>query len=191
MSKRDEKIKSALDIALQKASKLGNLSAEEKQSIRNEELKGIGEALGKRYLHGLALRDLELELNSHRDEAHPLVAHYLLAFLTDAIEMSDPAGAERMLDALRHFSSDQENMGNIKSLFQEYKSAIEQAWQRNQDTLAAAKIKELKLKGISGSAIVPCVETSSQWLEIRRQLDSYYQEHLAQIKATFKQKLPL
>lgn len=187
MSGGDEKVKSALDIALEKAQKLGSLSAEEKQRLKEEELRAVGEALGKRYLDGLPFRDVAIELKRYKDEDRHVVARYLLSFLWSMVDISDIETAESALAAIQYFSGDSDAVEGIRNLFREYQRAKEEAWRENQSALEAAKRNQLRLKGISGSAVDPGVETCPEWLEIQRRLDSHYRERLEQLKAPLKQ----
>ncbi len=42
--------------------------------------------------------------------------------------------------------------------------------------------KELKLRGISGSAVEPAIETSPEWLETRQRLDATYRKRFEETK---------
>ncbi|GAG17827.1 unnamed protein product, partial [marine sediment metagenome] len=106
MSGENEKIKSALEIALEKAQKLGALSEEERRRLRDEELVAAGEALAKRYLNGLPLRDIEIELGRRGGDDRRIISRNLLSRLVDKIDMEHIAGGERILAAIQHLSGD-------------------------------------------------------------------------------------
>ena len=186
MSSDDGKIKSALDIALEKAQKLGSLSAEEKQRARDEELVTAADALARRYLNGLPLSDIEEELAKHNEKERQIISRYLLSHFLDEIDLEHTERAENMLAAIEHIHGDSAVAQSIRDLLQEYQTATDKAWQENYDSLATARIDELKLKGISGSAIEPAIEASPAWLEIIHRLDSHYQERLAKIRLKYK-----
>ena len=187
MTGGDEKVKSALDIALEKAQRLGSFSAEERQRLKEEEFGAVGEALGKRYLDGLPLRDVEIELKRYKDEDRHVVARYLLSFLRSMVDISDIKMSESALTAIQYLFGDSDAVEGIRNLFREYQRTKEEAWRENRNTLEAAKRNQLTLKGISGSAVDPGVETCSEWLEIQRRLDSHYRERLEKLKAPLKQ----
>jgi len=186
MSGGNDEIKSALDIALEKAQKLGALSAEEKQRLREGELVEAAEALAKRYLGGLPLRDVEAELEVRGEWDRKIVISYMLSSLVETVDIKLDGGSERVLAAIEHFSGDQDAVRSIRELLHEYQGAVEKARQENWGALESAMRKELELKGISGSAVVPAVETSSGWLQIQHRLDSHYQERLDELKAPWK-----
>jgi hypothetical protein len=181
MSGDDKELKSAFDIAMERAQKLGDMSVLEKQRSREEEFRAIGEALGKRYLDGLPIRDVEIELRRY-EENRQIVIRYLLSFLLDALALGNSEGAENILAAVQHYSGDSGAVERIRNLFNEYQKAIEQAWEEKRIKLGAAQRKELKLRGISGSAVEPATEASPEWLEIRQRLDASYQKRFEEAK---------
>lgn len=181
MSGDGKELKSAFDIAMERAQKLGDMSAQERQRSREEEFRAIGEALGKRYLDGLPLRDVEIELGRH-EENRQIIIRYLLSFLLDALAPGSAEGAENILAAVQHYSGDSGAVARIRNLFNEYQRAIEQSWEEKRIKLGAAQRKELKLRGIFGSAVEPAIEASPEWLQIRQQLDAAYQKRFEETK---------
>jgi hypothetical protein len=186
MSSDDHEIRSAFEIAMEKAEKLGNLSAEEKRQLHEEELLAAGEALRERYLNGLPLRDIDVELRRRTDEDRRIVSHHLLRHLLDTIDVTNAAVDDRILAGIEHLSADAEVVQGIRGLLQEYEKALETARQESLHTLEEAMRKELELRGISGSAVQPAIETSPQWLQVRHGLDAHYQERLEEIKRRFR-----
>mgnify|MGYP001172700461 FL=1 len=181
MSGDGKELKSAFDVAMERAQKLGDLSAQERQRSREEKFRAIGEALGKRYLDGLPLRDVEIEMGRH-EENRLTVIRYLLSFLLDALALGNSEGAENILAAVQHYSGDSGVVAGIRNLFNEYQKAIEQAWEEKRIKLGAAKRKGLKLRGIFGSAVEPAIETSPEWIEISQRLDASYQKRFEETK---------
>lgn len=182
MSGDDKELKSAFDIAMERARKLGGLSAEDKKRLREGELSEVGQALGKRYLSGLPIRDVELELNKYKEDRQILI-RYFLAFLVDKISLTDPGDVERVLEAIQHFSRSPQVIDDIRGLMNEYPAAVEQARQEIQSKLGTARRKELARKGISGSAVEPAIEANPEWLETSQHLLSEYQKRLEGVKS--------
>jgi len=181
MSGDDKELKSAFDIAMERAQKLGDMSAQERQRSREEEFREIGEALGKRYLDGLPIRDVEIELRRY-EENRQIVIRHLLSFLLNTLALGNSEGGENILAAVQHYSGDSGAVVSIRNLFNEHQKAIEQAWEEKRIKLGAAQRKELKLRGIFGSAVDPAIEASPEWLEIRQRLDASYQKRSEEIK---------
>jgi len=182
MSINDDKIKSALEIALEKAQKLGALSDEEKYRLKDEELVAAGEALAKRYLNGLPLRDIETELAGRAEGDRRMISQHLLQHLLDRSDIGHIGRDDNILAAIQHLSGDPGIVQSIRDLLQKYESAIEKAKQENLSALEAAKRNELELMGISGSAVEPAIETSREWMQVQQDLDSHYQGQLEHIK---------
>lgn len=182
MSSNDDKIKSALEIALEKAQKLGVLSDEEKYRLKDEELVATGEALAERYLNGLPLRDVEAELAGRAEEDRRMISHHLLQHLLDRSDIGHIGRDDKILAAIQHLSGDSAIIQSIRDLLQEYEGAKEKVRQENLSALEAAKRSDLERKGIAGSAVEPATETSREWIQIQQDLDSHYQERLEYIK---------
>ncbi|HEY48563.1 MAG TPA: hypothetical protein G4O13_00775 [Dehalococcoidia bacterium] len=182
MPDKDDKIKSALDIALERAQRLGAPSEDEKRRLKEEELAAAGEALVKRYLSGLPLRDIDAELARHAEDERETVKRHLLSNLLDRIDVRRGAADEKVLTAIEHLTGDAGTVQAIGKLMKEYNGALEKAQLEKQGALREAKLNELKLKGISGSAVEPAVESSAEWLETQRSLESQYRERLDELK---------
>jgi hypothetical protein len=178
----DDKVKSALEIALEKAQRLGALSEEEKQRLKNEEIAALGKALAERYLNGLPLRDIEVELAERAEEERLTITHHLLQSLIDKIDIVHIGTDDRIIAALQRLSGEAGLVQSIKNLIQEYHGSIEEARQEHQRKLEAAKRNELESKGISGSAVQPAFETSPEWMRIRQKLDSHYRERFEELR---------
>jgi len=185
MPEGDRELKSAFDIAMERAQRLGGLSAEDKRRLREEELAEVGDALGKRYLNGLPLRDVELELGKYKEDRQILIS-YLLSSLVDKINLIDPGDVEKILEAIRYFSKRPKVIEGIRDIINEYQIAVEQARQEIQSELGTAKRKELAKKGISGSAVEPAIEASPEWVETSQHLLSEYQKRLEGIKSSLQ-----
>jgi hypothetical protein len=185
MSGDDKELKSAFDIAMERAQRLGGLSSEEKKRLKEGELAEVGDALGKRYLNGLPIRDVELELGKYKEDRQILIS-YLLSSLVDKINLIDPGDVEKILEAIRHFSKRPKVIEGIRDIINEYQIAVEQARQEIQSELGAVRRKELARKGISGSAVEPAIEASLDWLETSQQLLSEYQKRLEGTKSSLQ-----
>ncbi len=184
MPDKDDEIKSALDIAMARAQRLGVPSNEEKQQVKKEKLATAGEALVKRYLNGLPLRDLLIELSKHTGEDRDKVKQHLQSRLLDNIDIRPGTANDRILEAIQQLTGDSGITQAIVGLIQEYGSALERARQEKLGALEAAKLDELKLKGISGSAIEPAIESSPEWQKMQQVLESRYRERLEELKHT-------
>jgi len=178
MSGPDDKIKSALEIALEKAQRLGSLSDEEKGRLRAEELDSAGESLARRYLGGAPLQDIEADLAGRPGDERSAVRSRVLSRLLDAIDLSSDSSNDRLLAAIERLSGDAEPARSIGGLLREHRDAIEKARRETAGALEAAKREELERLGISGSAVEPATWSSAEWARVRQDLDSRYRQRL-------------
>ena len=182
MSGGNDQIKSAFEIALEKAQKLGALSDEEKHRLKDEELAAAGKALAQRYLNGLPLSEIGADLARRGEVDRKVVGSHLLSYLLDRIDIQTSPKDDRGPSAIQLLTGDSEVTQGIRDLLQEYERALERARQENLSALQATKRSELEREGISGSAVEPAIENSPDWVRIRQNLNSYYEERLEQIK---------
>ena len=84
-------LKSAWEIAQEKADRLGKLSAEEIQRQREQECRQIGRAIAQRYLDSPESLSLALELDKYQDKKD-LVRQASLTHLTQAIDLKSWSG---------------------------------------------------------------------------------------------------
>lgn len=185
MSSDDDKIKSALEIALEKAERLGSFSEEERERRKAEELASAGESLARRYLNGATLHEVEAELAAREAHEQPAVRARLLSCLLDEINLSAGSGNDRILAAIAPISGDAEPATTLKDLLREHEHALEQSRRENAGPLEAAKIKELEQKGISGSAVEPAIEASDGWVRARQDLDLHFEQRLDEIRRRY------
>jgi hypothetical protein len=181
VSSGSDEIRSALDIAMERAARLGSISSEEKQRSREQELAAAGEAMAKRCLSGLPFRDAEVDLAGRSEEARETITRHLLACLAEIIDITQPEGSEKALAVIEHFSGDPGAVRRVRDVLSEYRDAAEKARQENAGALETAKKKELESKGISGPAVVPAIETSPEWLLAQERLAAEYRERLSEL----------
>ena len=182
MPDENDRIKSALEIALEKAEKLGSLSAEEKQHRKDEEYLAAAEALAMRYLEGLPLTDIDLELAKYQEEERSIVVNHLVVYLVNKVGINQDTVNERILAAIAHILPESKIPQSIAETLHDYRTAKDRARQENLGRLEADKRSELEQIGISGSAVQPAIETSSEWIRIQQDLDSHYEQRLDEIK---------
>jgi hypothetical protein len=182
MSGPNDRIRSALEIALEKAQRLGSLSDEEKGRLRVEELASAAEGLARRFLDGAPLKDIEADLAGRSEQEQPPVRSCLLSCLLDAIDVSSDSGNDRLLSAVERLSGDAEPARSIGGLLEDHRRALEKSRREAAGTLEAAKRRDLERLGISGSAVEPAIWASEEWVRAREDLDSRYRQRLDDIR---------
>lgn len=186
MSGDSGELKSALDIAMEKAQRMGSLSSDEVQNIKYEKLVATGESLAKRYLGGFPLRDIEIELKKRDEHAQVAITSYLVSNLANVLDIRHIDQLDKILYAIQHFIGDTDVSQRITDLFGEYAIAIQKARDEHGDRLGAIKMLELEKLGISGSAVQPAFESSLEWLDIQQELYEENQRRLNELTNTWK-----
>ncbi|MBI4317522.1 MAG: hypothetical protein HY675_03450 [Chloroflexi bacterium] len=180
-----KRIKSAWEIALEKADSLGELSDEELAKRQEEEYTPVGQALAKRFLSGLPLREVQQGLASHEGYVGRVVKRAALATLVEVIEPNDCDRALPAVEAIRQLLGE-ENVGEIAdSLARRLRNGCEAQAQIDagcQESLRHKKEQELKERGIFGSAVSVNVEATAEWREVLRRRARERQEVLLPLK---------
>jgi len=146
-------IKSAWELAMEKVERLGKLSPEELKRQKEEKCGSIGHVLADKYLGGIGLWQLQVELDKYSAEEKELVKQALKARLVQSIELGN---YERLICviqgiiAVNSVNSAVSDVGErIEQLFDEYERDEEKEV-RQLEKSAGEVLHQL---GISGSAI--------------------------------------
>ena len=186
-------IKSAWELAMEKVEKLGKLSPEELQRQKAEKCGSIGQGLAEKYLTGLALRDVRIELDKYKGEERELVRAALASKLIDAIELGD---AERLLKVIEGISElnlkSREGLAGIRAeieqLFAECREA-EQKKRREVETAARGVLHQLRISGSAIGSVNP--EVVPEWKNELDKIALPYRERLDSLKARLRSGFPL
>jgi cell division GTPase FtsZ len=178
-------IKSAWELAMEKVEKLGKLSPEELRRQKTEKCGSIGQGLAEKYLSGLALRDVKIELDRHKGEERELVRAALASKLIDAIELGD---AERLLKVVEGILELKLKSGEalagiraeIDQLFGEYREA-EQKKRREVEVAARGVLHQLRISGSAIGSVNP--EVVPEWKSELDKIAQPYRERLDSLKA--------
>jgi hypothetical protein len=173
-----DRIKSAFEIAMEKAERLGKASAEELRKMREAEYASTGEAIAKRYLRGeLGARQLETEIKRLQD-GRDLVIKAIIGKILESLNPEDP---DRAIEAVIVLTDDRETGDELKSLCREHAVRRERTYAELKAKLEQPIRRELMRLGISGSAIQVDIESDLQWLQAKEELDSQLQRKLNEI----------
>ncbi|RLC93678.1 MAG: hypothetical protein DRI39_05050 [Chloroflexi bacterium] len=169
---------------MEKAERLGKLSPDERRRQREQEYSSIGRLLADKYLAGLALWQLEVELDKYTGEQRKLASSALLSRLADAIELGSPERLERALDGILALKQNEPGVAGIKDeivrLLREYRQE-EDRGKREAEESAREVLSRL---GISGSAIGSVrPETIPECKQSLDDLARPYEQRLGELKA--------
>ncbi|OGO03461.1 MAG: hypothetical protein A2Y72_06765 [Chloroflexi bacterium RBG_13_53_26] len=177
-------IKSAWEIAMEKAEKLGRLSPEEFKRQRRQELDPVGQGLADRYLGGLGLWQLRVELDRYKGEEKTLVTEALISGLVQGIELGNN---ERLVKIIEGISGLRENEspgireieGEVGTLFQEYQE-VEQKERRKIEDSVRGILHQLRISGSAIGGINPKV--MPEWQQALDAFAEPYATRLEELK---------
>ena len=186
-------IKSAWELAMEKVEKLGKLSPEELRRQKEEKYGSIGQGLAEKYLTGLALRDVKIELDKYKGEERELVRAALASKLIDAIELGDAERLSKVIEGISELNlKSREGLASIRAeieqLFAECREA-EQKKRREVDAAARGVLHQLRISGSAIGSVNP--EVVPEWKNELDKIALPYRERLDDIKARLRSGFPL
>ena len=186
-------IKSAWELAMEKVEKLGKLSPEELRRQKEEKYGSIGQGLAEKYLTGLALRDVKIELDKYKGEERELVRAALASKLIDAIELGDAERLSKVLEGISELNlKSREGLAGIRAeieqLFAECREA-EQKKRREVETAARGVLHQLRISGSAIGSVNP--EVVPEWKNELDKIALPYRERLDSLKARLRSGFPL
>jgi hypothetical protein len=186
-------IKSAWELAMEKVEKLGKLSPEEVRRQKEEKYGSIGQGLAEKYLTGLALRDVRIELDKYKGEERELVRAALASKLIDAIELGDAERLSKVIEGISELNlKSREGLAGIRAeieqLFAECREA-EQKKRREVETAARGVLHQLRISGSAIGSVNP--EVVPEWKNELDKIALPYRERLDDIKARLRSGFPL
>ena len=186
-------IKSAWELAMEKVEKLGKLSPEEVRRQKTEKCGSIGQGLAEKYLTGLALRDVRIELDKYKGEERELVRAVLASKLIDAIELGDAERLSKVIEGISELNlKSREGLASIRAeieqLFAECREA-EQKKRREVDAAARGVLHQLRISGSAIGSVNP--EVVPEWKNELDKIALPYREKLGDIKARLRSGFPL
>jgi hypothetical protein len=178
-------IKSAWELAMEKVDRLGKLSPEELRKQKEDRCGAIGRGLAERYLSGMALRDVKLELDKHKGEERGLVSEALASRLIDAIELGDAERLSKVIEGVSELKlKNREGLAGVRSeieqLFGEYPET-EQKKRRELETAARGVLHQLRISGSAIGGVNP--EVVPEWKNELDKIAQPYRERLDGMKA--------
>jgi hypothetical protein len=170
-------IKSAWEIAHEKADKLGGLSPEERKKQKEERYSQVGKALADKYLERENTRYLEAELKKYDGPDRELITRAMLERLSEGIDFRHSQALEKVKEGILAVGKDHARnaITQIEELFREYQDAEESEKQK----IEKAGREVLHQMRISGSAIG----------KINAQANAEWQKSLNQLSRPFEEKL--
>jgi len=175
-------IKSAREIAQEKASKLGELSPEERKGQRQEKCRLIGKTLADKYFSHYDTRLLEAELNKHGTQDKNLIIQAATHRLIEGINLKHGSRLDKISQGILTLANTEtaiETLGKIKELFQEY----QETENRERQEIEKAGREILHQLRVSGTAISQInIRAKEEWDKRLAQLAGPFEERLNELK---------
>ncbi|MDY6833961.1 MAG: hypothetical protein SVY53_04080 [Chloroflexota bacterium] len=175
-------MKSARDIAMEKAGRLDKLTPEELQKRKQEDIELHGHGLATKYIDGASIKELEDNLLRLEAEGKKGVVNAAISKLVESITFQEENTTERCIKAIVHLIHEEEAkaaMDQLKELLSQYVSAKSKKLQE----IDASGRNMLHQRRISGSAIGSFNwKLNPEWKSIMEELELPYQNNLDVLK---------
>lgn len=175
-------IKSAWEIAMEKVEKLGKLPPEELRRQKEKKYALIGQALADKYLGGLDLWQLEVELDKYNSEERVLLRETMASRLAQAIELRNYERLARIMEGISYLKEGGkvgEIAEEIKQLLQEYKQA-EQKEKEEMEKSGRGILHQLRISGNAIGAVNP--KAIGEWQQELDRLAQPYRDRLEPLR---------
>lgn len=175
-------IKSAWEIAMEKAEKLEKLPPEELKRQKEEKYASIGQVLVDKYLGGLDLWQLEVELDKYSGQERDILKEMAASRLAQSIELGGHDKLGRIMEGISYLKqgSDIREIGEeIEQLFQEYE-LVEQEEKEEMEKSVREILHRLRISGSAIGAVNPKV--IGEWQQELDRLAQPYRERLESLR---------
>jgi hypothetical protein len=176
-------LKSAWEIAQERANRLGKLSAEEKEQQERQGYRQIGQALAQKWLDSAQQLDMAAELNKHEEKERDTIKQAIIEHLVGAIDFTTAQGinsVNRVIEGLISLGPElQPKAEEIGQLVQEYEGAE----QKIRQELEGGYRETLHRLRVSGTAVAAInLEANPQWQSARQGLVETFTSRLNDLK---------
>jgi len=178
-----DELKSAWEIAQERANRLGKLSAEEQAQQARERYHQIGQALAQKWLDHSQPLDISAELAGHTAEERNIIKQAVIQRLAEVIELA----ANRDINIIRKAIEGIGNLGpdlqpgaeEMRKLVQEYEGA-EHKIRQELEIKYRETLHKLRISGTAVDAIN--VEATAEWPVARQELVEDFTPRLNTLK---------
>jgi hypothetical protein len=176
-------LKSAREIAQERANRLGKLSAEEQEQQERQGYRQIGQALAQKWLDSSQRLDMTAELNKHAEKEREIIKQAVIEHLAEAIEFTTTQGinsVKRVIEAISSLRPElQPKAEEIGQLVQEYEEA-EQKIRQELESNYRETLHRLRISGTAVDAIN--IESNHKWQVARQGLVEAFTPRLNDLK---------
>jgi hypothetical protein len=164
-------LKSAWEVAQERANRLGTLSTEEKEQQQRQGYRQMGQALAQKWLDSPQGLDMTAELNKYDEKGRDTIKTAVIERLVENIELTAADGTNsvnRLIKAITGLKPElQANGEEIAQLVQEYELA-EQKIRQELESNYKGTLHRLRISGTALDAIN--IEDNDEWRLARQRL---------------------
>jgi hypothetical protein len=184
----EERIKSALEIAMERISALPELTPEDIAEQKEKQYGPVGEAMAGRYLSGAITEDeLSGELNKHTDQRQ-IVCFGAVSALCRSLRLDeDPEITARALRGLDRIALGKTSL--IEKAGEEFRAVLREFELEIRTQLQGIESLVLEPLGISGSAVRCNPAVNEPWLEKLGKIRQSHEPRLEKLRAGLLREL--
>jgi len=164
-------LKSAWEVAQERADRLGKLSAEEKEQQERQRYRQVGQVLAQKWMDGSQRLDMTAELSKHEEKGREIIKKAVIEHLIEAIGFADTQAidsAKKVIEAISSLKPElQPKAEEMGQLLQEYEGA-EQKIRQELESNYRETLHQLRISGTAVDAIN--IEDNPQWQLARQGL---------------------
>jgi hypothetical protein len=185
----EERVKSALELAMERISALPELTPQEIAEQKERQYGPVGEALAGKYLSGLVDdEELTIQIKKQPADLQPIVLRALVSSLCRVLQLEgDLESAGKALSGMRRAVP--EKLAIIEKAAGEYLSMVHAYEQEQKDKSASIETAALRPLGISGTAVRCNPGENPHWLEELKKLRNAYDPRLENLRSNLLQEL--
>ncbi len=178
-------LKSAWEIAQEKAARLGKLTAEEQEQQRTERCHQAGRVLAQTWCDGSEGVDIAAELDRYGEGEQAVIRQVIIDSLVEAIDFNSTAGLVRAVEGIASLEpKSQPIIEVIEGLVQEYERAGGKT-RRELESSSKEILHELRISGTAVEGIN--IEGTPQWQESQRRLTETLGPRLNELKGDLRE----
>jgi len=176
-------MKSAWELAQERANRLGKLSDQEKEEQERQTYRQIGQALAQKLVDGPQGLDVIAELSKHEEKGKDTIGQAMTEHLVEAIELTATKGVDNVKVIIGTISSLkpelQPRAEEVSQLIQEYQLA-EQKIRQELESQTRETLHQMRISGTAVGAIN--LEDDPQWQLARQRLAESFTPRLNALK---------
>ena len=176
-------LKSAWEIAQEKANRLGKLSAEEREQQEKQRYRQIGQVLAQKWLDSSRRPNITEELSKYEEREREIIKQALIEHLAEVAELTTAQGIDntkKAIEALSGLGPEwQPKAEEMSELVQEYEGA-EQKIRQELESSYRETLHKLRISGTAVDAIN--IEANPQWQLARQGLVEDFTPRLNDLK---------